>query len=118
MVSYELAEASAELNELLKYFPTSYVEKIPFKLRCFFEKIAIKNPTFKIDAYHSLKEQNLKEKTKDLIAILYRNYWCSENERISLDKKLNINEKEHNEKIRNLYNPDKIFDKRKNRNNK
>ena len=109
MVTNEFAEASAELIEILNYLPKSEVEKIPLKLRKFFEKVANPNYSVKIDPYKSLEQQNIKEKTKDLIAVIYRNYWCNKEERKSLDAQLIENDKKYEEKLQEQYNPDNIF---------
>lgn len=109
MVTSEFAEASAELIEILKYLPKSEVEKIPVKLRIFFGKAANSNYVAKIDPYKSLDKQEIKEKTKDLIAVIYRNYWCNEEERKQLDQKLIENNNKYEEQLRERYNPDNIF---------
>lgn len=110
MVTNEFSDASAEIIEILKYLPQSDVEKVPQKLRSFFIKVANNNYVTKIDPNKSLQEQEIKEKTKDLIAVLYRNYWCSEEERTSLDKKLIENDKKYEEILREKYNLDNIFE--------
>ena len=100
MVTNEFADASSELIEILKYLPQNEVEKVPQKLRSFFTKVANKNYVTKIDPNKSMQEQDIKEKTKDLITVLYRNYWCNEDERTSLDKKLIENDKKYEEMLR------------------
>lgn len=112
MVTNEFAEASAELVEILNYLPKSEVEKIPLKLRNFFEKVANSNHSVKIDPYKSLDQQNITEKTKDLIAVIYRNYWCNKDERKTLDAQLIENDKKYEEKLQEQYNPDNIFKNR------
>lgn len=110
MITNEFSDASAEIIEILKYLPQSDVEKVPQKLRSFFIKVANNNYVTKIDPNKSMQEQKIKEKTKDLIAVLYRNYWCSEEERTSLDKKLIENDKKYEEILREKYNLDNIFE--------
>ena len=109
MITNEFAEASAELVEILNYLPKSEVEKIPLKLRVFFKKVANPNYSVKIDPYKSLDQQIIKDKTKDLIAVIYRNYWCNKEERLSLDAKLIENDKRYEERLYEQYNPDNIF---------
>lgn len=109
MVTNEFAEASAELIEILNHLPKSEVEKIPLKLRMFFEKVANPNYSVKIDPYKSLDQQIIKEKTKDLITVIYRNYWCNEEERTLLDMKLIENDKKYEEKLQELYQLDNMF---------
>ena len=109
MVTKEFAEASAEINEILKYMPKEEVEKIPSKLREFFKEVSSKDFVTNINPNIPLDKQQIKEKTKDIIALIYRNYWCSEEERKELDQKLIENDKKFEEELREKYNPDNIF---------
>ena len=59
MITNEFAEASAEINEILGYLPTEYVEKIPAKLREFLNKVKKADYLSKIDPYKQLDEQEL-----------------------------------------------------------
>ena len=112
MITNEFAEASAEINEILGYLPTEYVEKIPAKLREFFNKVKKEDYVSKVDPYKQLDEQELKPKTEILLTIIYRNYWCNEEERAELDKILIENDKKYEEELRERYNPDNIFKKK------
>ena len=109
MVTKEFAEASAEINEILKYLPKEEVEKIPSKLREFFKEVSSKDYVTNINPNIPLDKQQIKEKTKDIIALIYRNYWCSEEERKELDQKLIENDRKFEEELREKYNPDNIF---------
>lgn len=112
MITEEFKEASAEIDEILRYLPKEQVEKIPAKLREFFKKVKKEDYVSKIDPYKLLDEQELLPKTEILLTVLYRNYWCSEEERIELDKILVENDKKHEEELREKYNPDNIFKKK------
>lgn len=109
MVTKEFAEASAEINEIFKYLPKEEVGKIPSKLRDFFKEVSSKDYVTNINPNMPLDKQQIKEKTKDIIALIYRNYWCSEEERKELDQKLIENDKKFEEELREKYNPDNIF---------
>lgn len=109
MVTKEFAEASAEINEILKYMPKEEVEKIPSKLKEFFKEVASKDYVTNINPDLPLDKQQIKEKTKDIIALIYRNYWCTEEERKELDQKLIENDRKFEEELREKYNPDNIF---------
>ena len=102
-------EASAEIIEILKYVSKEDVRKIPIKLIKFFEKIASPNYNVKINPNKSLYEQNIKEKTKDIITIIYRNYWCNEEERKALDSQLIENDSKYEETLRKKYDPNDLF---------
>lgn len=109
MVTKEFAEASAEINEILKYMPDEELKKIPSKLRDFFKEVASKDYVTNINPDLPLDKQQIKEKTKDIIALIYRNYWCSEEERKELDQKIIENDRKFEEELREKYNPDNIF---------
>ena len=111
MVTKEFAEASAEINEILKYLPEEYVGKIPTKLRDFFKKVEDKEYITNIDQNKPLDEQDIKPKTQTLLTILYREYWCNEKEKAELDKILIENDRKYEEELREKYNPDNIFKK-------
>ena len=109
MVTNEFAEASAELIEIFKYLPKAELEKVPLKLRNFFEKVAKQDYIAHIDPYKPLEQQYLKEKTKDLISVIYMNYWATEEERLDLNRVISENDKKYEEELREKYNPDNIF---------
>ena len=114
MITNEFAEASAEINEILSYLPNEYIQRIPKKLRDFFENVKSNNYISKIDPYKPLEEQELKSKTKTILTIIYRNYWCDEEEKKELDRVLIENDKKYEEELREKYNPDNIFKKNQN----
>ena len=111
MITKEFAEASTEINEILTYLPEEYVGKIPTKLRDFFKKVEDKDYITNINPNKSLDEQDIKPKTKTLLTILYREYWCNEEEKAELDRILIENDKKYEAESREKYNPDNIFKK-------
>lgn len=108
-MSKEIEIASAEVLAIIKLLDTKYVEKIPKKFIKALEVSADKNYTVDIDVNKNIMEQKISEKTKDLLVMIYRNYWCSEAERKEIDKILEINEKEYQENLRKKYDPNNIF---------
>jgi len=114
MITKEMKIAAKEMNELLSNIvPNEYVLKIPEKFRNFLKEIEDKEYIFNIDLEKSIDEQDITEKTKDLITVIYRNYWCNQEERENLDKILTQNEIEYQEELRKKYNPDDLFKKQK-----
>lgn len=112
MITKEYAEAYAEIDEIIGYLPEEYTNKIPLKLREFFKKAKENDYVSKIDPYKELDNQDIKPKTKTLLTIIYREYWCNEEEKAELDKILIENDMKHEAEIREKYNPDNIFKKR------
>jgi hypothetical protein len=117
MITKEFKESITEINKILSYLPNEYVEKIPIKLRKFFSDVESKEYIPNIDPHKTLDDQVLLPKTKVLLAVVYRNYWCSEEEKAEFDKILTENDRKHEEELRKKYNPDNIF-KEKNENKK
>ena len=112
MITKEFSEAATEVNKILSYLPEEYVEKIPIKLREFFKNIESKDYIPNIDPYKSIDKQELQPKTKTLLTVIYRDYWCNEEERKEIDKVLIENDKRYEEELRKKYNPDNIFKKK------
>lgn len=95
MITAEYAEAYAEIDEILGYLPEEYVSKIPLKLRDFFKKAKDNEYVSKIDPNKTLDNQDMKHTTKTLLTIIYRNYWCTEQEKEELDRILAENDRKH-----------------------
>ena len=113
MITNDLKIAAKELNEILKNMvPEEYIFKIPEKFREFLNEIEDKNYECKLDFEKNIDEQNITEKTKDLITVIYRNYWCTVEERNNLDIILTENEKRYQEELIKKYNPDELFKKK------
>lgn len=109
MVAIDYQIAYMEVLEILKHIPVNNYRKIPEERLRLFEKYAKKDINFHYNASQTLDEQNVSEKAKILIAILFRDYWASDEQR----QKILASEKAYQTKIeeekRNKYNPDNIF---------
>ncbi len=109
MVSKELSEAAVEFNCILEYTSEELRNKIPQKFLYFLKSIQSQTYKFEYDKTKKLNEQDLKSQTRGLIALVYQDYICNENEKseyLQKAKKI-IMQKEADK--RNLYNPDDIF---------
>lgn len=103
-------EALVEVLEILKYASPKDRNKIPKNLLLFFQRNASPTYKFTFDTTKELKDLNLKPETKGLLSMIYRNYWCTPEERLEYDKLLNNNQKIYDKLLREKYNPDKIFE--------
>ena len=113
MITNDVKIAAKEINEILKNMvPEEYILKIPEKFRNYLNEIEDKNYECKLNFNKNIDEQNITEKTKDLITVIYRNYWCTEEERNNLDRILTENEKKYQEELIKKYNPDELFKKK------
>jgi len=112
MVSKELTYAAVEMNSILENMSVELKSKIPEDLQKCFKYIASKEYKFKYDKKKRLPEQELLPKTKGLLAVLYRDYICNEEEKAAYNKELEkILEEKEKEKSQK-YNADDIFKKR------
>lgn len=108
-MNLEYSEAVGEVLQILKYTDKELIYKIPKGLLEFWERNAVINSELKFDTNESMENLNLKPKTKALVGMIYRNYWCDAEERKEYDKILMQNEERLQEEARKKYNPDEIF---------
>lgn len=111
MVSIDFSEGISETLDILEHMDRTYTNKIPKKFKDFLEKNKSVTYVSKLDYSKKLSEMRLKEKTKDILAIIYINYWCNLEQKNNYISLLNENEKKYQEAIREKYNPNYIFKK-------
>ena len=106
--------AYSEVYKILNLLDEEYKERVPDKVRAFFEEERLKDYEPEINENVPLTEQNLKRETMVLLAILNLNYWCGtpEEKQEVLDELAN-NEKEKQELL-DKYNPDILFKNKQN----
>lgn len=106
-------QAFAETLEVLKNTEQSIVKKIPQKFLDFLEENKDINYFVNIDFTKSNWEEDIKQETQAILALIYRDYIVSEEKKKQLIKE----EQEENLKIENdlreMYNPDNIFQNKK-----
>lgn len=109
----DYAKAYTELLEIIKYFSKESLEKLPKENIKMYNLEKDKDYNFKYNEELELDEQNVSKLTIILLANLYIQYLASEEERNKIkerDKKeLELLEKQKRE----MYNPDNIFENRK-----
>ena len=109
MSSIEFSEGVTETLDILKHMDKSYTDKIPKKFKDFLEKNKSDSYIPHLDHSKKIKEMNLKEKTKDILATIYMNYWCNAEQKENYIKTLKQNEEKYQEELKEKYNPDNIF---------
>ncbi len=116
-MSDNYAKACSEVLTIIPHIEQKYSEKIPYKFIKMLEIISDKEyiNNINIDFSKKLKEQKLLEETRIILALIYRDYLCSEEEK----EKLILQEQEEWDRIEKekheKYNIDfeKISDNRK-----
>lgn len=87
MADIQYANAYTEVLDILKYISKDDYEKIPKSKIKVFEENSNKNYNFTYDENKTLDEQNVSEITKAIIAILFRDYWATKEQRYIIIKK-------------------------------
>ena len=101
---------AAEAIAILENTDTLLLAKVPTKLiESLQEKADELGRRVNIDYSKDFSIQEISEQAKDIIALIYRDYWCTSEQREEINKALEENERKHNEEIREKYNPDNIF---------
>lgn len=101
---------AAETIAILENTEVSLLAKIPNKLiELLQEKADELGRNVNLDYTKSYKEQSISEETRGILALIYRDYWCSKEERERFNRLIEENEQKYQEELRERYNPDKIF---------
>ena len=87
MADIQYANAYTEVLDILKHISKEDYEKIPKSKIKVFEENCNKNYNFTYDENKTLDEQNVSEITKVIIAILFRDYWATKEQRYIIIKK-------------------------------
>lgn len=112
-VSINTRQAYSEIDEFLGLLSNEQRNKIPQKLRDFFKEEKDQDYKKGINPKVSIKDQNLKEETLGIIALLNLQYWCEdENEKQRLKEVYAKNEQVYQEMLQDKFNPNDIFKKR------
>lgn len=100
MADIQYANAYTEVLDILRYISKEDYEKIPKSKIKVFEENSNKNYHFTYDENKTLDEQNVSEIAKMIIAILYRDYWATKEQRYIIIKKQREAREEQERQIR------------------
>ena len=110
-------EAYAEVDTILNFMDKEYISEIPEKLRNMFREKKAKDYIKNIVPSKPLEEQELKDETLSILAVLNYNYWCKdESEKEKILKLYADNEKKYQDILPQKFNQDEIFKKNKEEN--
>ena len=111
MIDIRLREAITEVLEILKNTDNTYMEKLPEKFKKFLNDNKSTSYIPEIDFSKELKDLKIRKETKELLGIMYLNYWSNDEEKKEYVKLLSENEKKYQEELTEKYNPDSLFKK-------
>lgn len=109
MLIKRYADASCEVLNILNHMNDDDLSKVSYKFIDFLKKNASCDYIPNLDFSKSLSDMNLKEETKALLTIMYKKYWCTDEDKRLLQKRLYLNEQVYQKELREKYNPDNIF---------
>lgn len=110
MFSNEYGEAAVEVLDILDNTNKADVDKIPKNFIKFLVEIAPEDYKVNLDHSKLISEMNLKEKTKEILGVIYINWWCDKKDKENYTKQIKELEIKRQEEIREKYNPNKIFE--------
>lgn len=108
MFEIEYGNAAVEVLNILDRTKTEDIQKIPQSFIKFLTEIA--STEYKTSRN---KSELLNQKTKEILGVIYINWWCSEKEKEQYKNKIIQMERIRQEKLREKYNPNNIFADRK-----
>lgn len=109
MLNSEYSEAISETLDILNHTDIEYVKKIPNEFLKFLKENASKEYVPKLDHRLSMNDMNLKEETKNILGTIYRNWWCSKEEKEKYEEKIQRKLIEEQEELSRKFNANEIF---------
>lgn len=106
----EYREAFSEVAQIINLMPSNLANKIPLRFMQIIE--AEKSKTYMSNITEPIEKCQLKDETTIMLAVIYRDFLCSKEERANLIARDTNNLEEFEKKLREKYNPDNIFKNR------
>lgn len=107
-----ISDISKETLTFLAFFDNKMIEKIPsYIITKLCEEAADSKSDFYIDTSKSFEEQNISEKSKDLLALIYYDYIAEEEEKKEIIEQWELNEEKYNNIQNQKYSYDNLFAK-------
>ena len=101
---------ASETIAILNNTDVSLLAKVPTKLLKTLQCRANECKTsIQIDPTKSYADQNFSQESRAIITLIYRQYWCNEEERKELDKHLIENQEKKEKEKRELYPTENLF---------
>ena len=106
-------QSFTEVYDIIMHFEKDMYSKIPPKFLNLVKQNRDMNYKVNIDYNKNLNEQNLLQKTKIILSLIYIDFLCSPEQRNELIEKDKIELELEEKLLREKYNPDNIFKKKK-----
>lgn len=109
MANMEYANAYSEVLEIIKYIPKEDYDKIPKSKIELFQSQANPDHKFEYNPSLTLQEQHVSKRARAIIAILFRDYWATDEQRTKIKQKQRMDMNKLEQQKQEKYNPDKLF---------
>lgn len=103
MLELKYRNAFKEVDEILKYTDKELLNKVPKKAISFFRENMNNDYEFNVQEGVCLNKQNLSEEASSILALIYREYWATEEEKEEFRKKDEEERKINEEKLENIF---------------
>ena len=103
MLELRYRNAFKEVDEILKYTDIDLVNKIPKKFINFLRENMNNNYEFNVQEGLYLNKQKLSEEANNILALIYRDYWATEEEKEEFRKKDEEERKLNEEKLEHIF---------------
>lgn len=110
-IEYKIA--LAEVDDVLKFTDKEIVDKIPQSFKDFIKQNKDTNYITNINPYLPINSQNIKDETKSIIALIYRSYIATEDEKKKFAEQDKITLEKYEEELKEKYSVENVFKKRK-----
>lgn len=108
MVDTKYKIAYSEILEILKYVSKEDLNKIPKNMLDMFKSNASIKNDFSYNPDKTLQEQNVSETARTIIAILFRDYWATSEQKVKI---VYVQNNERERIKHEKYNSDNLFNK-------
>ena len=103
MLEPRYRNAFKEVDEILRYTDIDLVNKIPKKFIDFLRENMNNNYEFNVQEGLHLNKQKLSEEANNILALIYRDYWTTEEEKEEFRKKDEEERKLNEEKLEHIF---------------
>ena len=104
-------KAFTEVEQIIMLMPKGLQNKIPKKFKHLV--VTWKDPNYIVNIEEPFEECNIMEETKIVLAVIYRDFLCSKEEKREIQLRDYEKLKEYEEEMRQKYNPDDLFKNKK-----
>lgn len=106
----EYREAFSEVAQIINLMPSNLASRIPLGFKQIIQ--AEKSKTYIPNIIEPIEQCELRTETTIILAVIYRDFLCSKEEKVNLIERDNAQLVEIEKELREKYNPDTIFKNR------